>query len=113
MPTRANASEVQSAIAGPATYAPVLPAAAGAAPGRPRRPDAAPGERQRGPGGDRGAGDVRAVVAGVGELGQRSRAGRQARVDDLDAEAQALDGALHLGARVGALWSCRQVACEL
>ena len=70
-------------------------------------------EVDAGPVADIGSGDVGAVVACIGELGERARAGGQARVDHLDADAQALDRSLHLVARVGPIRSRRQIACEL
>ena len=50
---------------------------------------------------DRRAGDEGAVVERVGELGERAEAARQARIDDLDGDAQRRDRRRDLFARVG------------
>jgi hypothetical protein len=49
---------------------------------------------------DRRAGDEGAVVERVGELGERAESARQARVDDLDGDAQSRDRSADFLARI-------------
>ena len=80
---------------------------------RSRQDDLDAGEVDAAPVAQRRAGDEGAVVEGVAELGERTEAARQPRVDDLDGDSQGRDGGGDLVARVGALRPRRQVAREL
>ncbi len=78
-----------------------------------REDDLDPRQVERVPVDDRRAGDEGAVVERVGELGERAETARQARVDDLDGDAQRRDRSADFLARIGARRPRRQVAREL